>query len=51
MLARLRANHRNRVIVERTPLYCARLRLALCPLHPVERPLGCPKREDPNAPC
>lgn len=22
-----------------------------CPLPPVERPLGCPKREDPNAPC
>ena len=22
-----------------------------CPLGPVERPLGCPKREDPNATC
>lgn len=22
-----------------------------CPLVPVERPLGCPKREDPNAVC
>jgi hypothetical protein len=22
-----------------------------CPLPPVERPLGCPKREDPNAAC
>jgi len=22
-----------------------------CPLVPVERPLGCPKREDPNAHC
>jgi hypothetical protein len=22
-----------------------------CPLTPVERPVGCPKREDPNAAC
>lgn len=22
-----------------------------CPLEPVERPVGCPKREDPNASC
>ena len=22
-----------------------------CPLQPAERPLGCPKREDPNATC
>ncbi len=22
-----------------------------CPLRPVERPLGCPKREDPDAAC
>lgn len=22
-----------------------------CPLTPVERPMGCPKREDPNAAC
>lgn len=22
-----------------------------CPLPPVERPVGCPKREDPNAAC
>jgi hypothetical protein len=22
-----------------------------CPLRPVERPLGCPKREDPDAVC
>lgn len=23
----------------------------LCPLEPAERPLGCPKRLDPDAPC
>lgn len=22
-----------------------------CPLQPAERPIGCPKREDPNAAC